>query len=129
MSFQPQDRGLLTFTRGLLKSETELHELSPEFVFAALVSSILGFSSLLLLWVSFVFSFHRVSFLWSWASSVLGLHLSGAEPRLLQPFYIRVTAPGIFRRLCNFLSSVLLQQMFEMVEWCYTSEFYSANKG
>ena len=90
--------------------------MASEFIFAVLVFSMLGFSSLLLLWVSFVFSFHRVSFLPSWASSVLGLHLSGAEPRLLQPFYIQVTAPGIFGRVYNFLSSVLLQQMFEMAE-------------
>ena len=47
---------------GLLESETELCELSAESVFAVLVSSTLGFSSLPLCWVSFTFSFHRVSF-------------------------------------------------------------------
>ena len=40
MSFQPQGRGILTFTGGLLKSDTELHE----FVFIVLVFSMLGFS-------------------------------------------------------------------------------------
>ena len=44
LSFQPQERGLSTFPGGLLKSETVLHELSPEFRFAVLVSSMLGFS-------------------------------------------------------------------------------------
>ena len=33
MSFQPQKRGLPTLIRGLLESETELHELSAEFIF------------------------------------------------------------------------------------------------
>ena len=47
--------------------------------FAVPVSSMLGFLSLPLCWVFFVFSFHRVSFHW------VGLLLAGAQPRLFQP--------------------------------------------
>ena len=36
MSFQPQEGGFPTPTRGLLESETEPHEFSDEFVFAVL---------------------------------------------------------------------------------------------
>ena len=51
MSFQTQGRGLPTPTGGLLASETELHELSAELVFATrfqhagllVTSSVLGF--------------------------------------------------------------------------------------
>ena len=35
-------RGLLTLTRGLLGSETGPHELSAEFVFPVLISSMMG---------------------------------------------------------------------------------------
>ena len=31
----------------------------------------------------------------SWASAVLGPHIAGVEPRLLQPGYIQVTAPDM----------------------------------
>ena len=58
MSFQPQARGPPTLTGGLLEAETELHELSTEFVFAVLVSSTLGFLAFRLCWVFFAFSFH-----------------------------------------------------------------------
>lgn len=54
--------GLPTLSRGLPETETELHELSDEFVFAVLVSSRLGFSSLTLCWVSVLLSFHSVRF-------------------------------------------------------------------
>ena len=62
MSFEPGERGHPTLTGGLLESEIEPYELSAEFVFAVPVSSMLGFLSLPLRWVFFVFSFLRVSF-------------------------------------------------------------------
>jgi len=85
----------LTLTRGLLESETELREFSAKFVFCCP-----GFqhSGLLVTWT--VLGFHCVQLpqheLWlSWASTVLGLCLAGAEPRLLQPGYIGVMAPDM----------------------------------
>ena len=59
-------------TRGLLESETELHELSAEFVFVVPVSSTLGFSLLPLCWVSTTLSFHSMSFLLCLASAWWG---------------------------------------------------------
>ena len=44
-----------------MESETEPPELSVEFVSALPVSSMLGFLSLPLHWISFVFSFHHMS--------------------------------------------------------------------
>ena len=53
MSFQPYERGPPALTGDLRESETELLVLSAEFVFAVLVSRILGFLLLPLLWVFF----------------------------------------------------------------------------
>ena len=64
MSFQPQERGPPTLTGGLLESENEPCELFAQLVFAVLVSGMLGFLSLPLRWVFFVFCFHRGSFWW-----------------------------------------------------------------
>ena len=134
MSFQRLGQGPLTLTGGLLESETELCELSAEFVFAVPVFSILGFSSLPLGWVSLAFSFHHVTFChvtvvglllclvsasWGWAEVV--------SARLHPSYGTRY----IIRGVCNFLDSVLLQQRFEMVDQCYslvTAPFYLANK-
>ena len=64
MSFQPEERGPPSLTGGLLESETKLHELSAELIFAVPVSSMLGFLSPPLCWVFFAFCFHRRSFRW-----------------------------------------------------------------
>ena len=61
MFFQLQGWGPPTLTRGLLESETEPCELSAAFVFAVLVSNRLGFLSLPLCWVFFMFIFHHGS--------------------------------------------------------------------
>ena len=53
MSFQPYEQGPLALTGELRESETELLELSAEFLFALLVSRMLGFLLLPLLWVFF----------------------------------------------------------------------------
>ena len=78
-------QGPPTLTGGLLESETELCELSAEFIFRCpsfqhdgpLVSSLeLRFLLvLLLLW----------ELLLSWAPAVAGLHLAGAMWRFFQP--------------------------------------------
>ena len=85
MSLQPSERGPPTLTGGLLESETELCELSAEFIFRCpsfqhdgpLVSSLeLRFlHALLLLW--------EISLIW--APAVVGLHLAGAARRFFQP--------------------------------------------
>ena len=83
MSFEPQERGHPTLTGGLLESETELRELSAEFVFAVPVSRTLLVTSPAL-------GFLRVQLppwelLLSWAPAVFAFHLSGAKPRLFHP--------------------------------------------
>ena len=75
MSFEPQERGHPTLTGGLLESETELRELSAEFVFAVPVSRTLLVTSPAL-------GFLRVQLPpWelspSWAPAMLAFHLSG----------------------------------------------------
>ena len=85
MSFEPQERGHPTLTGGLLESETELRELSAEFVFHCP-----GFHHAGLLVSSPVLGFLLISLLpWglsaSWAPTVLGLLLAGAMRRLFQP--------------------------------------------
>ena len=83
--------------KDFLESEPGPCELSAECVFAALVSSALGFVSLPLHWASSVFSFH-IQLLPNWDSAVLGLCLTkGAKTRLLQPGYIRALAPDMSR--------------------------------
>ena len=77
-------------TGGLLESETELCELSANFIFAAQFSEP---------WASCQFyyaGFPSLSASTAWAFTELGFccgwpRLVGAEPRLLQPGYIRVT--------------------------------------
>ena len=60
--------------------------------------------------------------LMSWASAVLGLCVTGAKLRLLQPGYIQVMAPEMSGgRVCNFLGSVSPQQRFEKACQCYSS--------
>ena len=78
------ERGPPTVTGGLLESETELHELTAEFVFRCP-----GFQHAGLLVSSLVLRFLRVQLpprqlLLSWAPTVLGL-LVGPKPRLFQP--------------------------------------------
>ena len=83
MSFEPQQRGHPTLTGGLLESETELRELSAEFVFAVPVSRTLLVTSSALGFLRVQLPPWELSL--SWASAVLGLRLVGAEPRLFQP--------------------------------------------
>ena len=88
MSFEPQERGHPTLTGGLLESETELRELSAEFVFAVPVSTMLGFLSLFV--TSPALGFLHVQLPWlellqSLSSAVLGFCLTRAELRLLNP--------------------------------------------
>ena len=85
MSFQPQERGPPTLTGGLLECETELCELSAEFVFPCP-----GFQHAGPLVTSPALDFPRVQLpLWeispSWSPAVLGLLLVGPMPRLFQP--------------------------------------------
>ena len=132
MSFQPQGQGPPTLTRGLLESETELHELFAKFVFVVPVSSAQGFLSLLLCWVSFAFSFHHMSF--QQVGLLLGLVSTSLGPSW--GCFSQVTSetwhPHV-RGVYNFLGSVSLQQRFEIEDQCYSSviaqEFFSANKG
>ena len=93
MSLQSLERGSPTFTGGLLESETELRELSAEFLFHCpgfwhdgplLTSPALGFLCVL-------FPLWELSP--SWAPAVIGLLLAVTTPRLFHPGYIRVTAP------------------------------------
>ena len=55
-----RDKDLLT--RGVLESETEPREPSAKLVFSVWVSSMLGFWSVPLCWISFVFSFNHIIF-------------------------------------------------------------------
>ena len=78
-------------TRGLLESETELHELS------AVCLCCPGFQHTGFLVTSTVMCFHHIQLPQcelspSLASALLGLHFVGAELRLLQPGYIQVTS-------------------------------------
>ena len=61
MSFQPYELGPPALTGDLSESETEVLELSAEFVFAVLASSMMDFLSLPLHWVSFTLSFHHMT--------------------------------------------------------------------
>ena len=85
MSLQSLERGSPTFTGGLLESETELRELSAEFVFRypgfqhagpLVTCPALGFLPIQL---------PPRELLLSWATTVLGLLLVGPRPRLFQP--------------------------------------------
>ena len=84
MSFQQYEQGPPTLTGGLLESETELCELDAKFVTAVLVSGMLGFLSLSLHWVFFVFSFHRGSFHKVGLLLCLASASRGAKLRLFQ---------------------------------------------
>ena len=115
MSFQPQERGPLSLTRGLLESETKPRELSAEFVFTVLVSGMLVFLSLPLCWVFFPFSFHhgvftKVGFCCGWPP----LHRGRAEvvSARLNLSHGTIYVGGV----CNFLVSVSLWQKFEATD-------------
>ena len=85
MSFQAYERGPPTLTGDILESETDLCELSTEFVFAVPVSSTLGFLSLPL-WLGFLcVQLPPWELSPGWASAVFGLCLAGAKLRLFQP--------------------------------------------
>ena len=106
-------------TRGLLESETELHELSAELVFAVLVSSTQASWSLPLWCVSITFSFHSVSFpkfgfCCAWPPP-RGGWAKVASARLRPGHGIRYVG-----RVCDFLISVSPQQRFEMVDQYYS---------
>ena len=120
MSFQPQGQGPPTLTRGLLESETELHELFAKFVFVVPVSSTQGFLSLLLCWVSFAFSFHHMSF--QQVGLLLGLVSTSLGPSwgCFSQVTFETWHPHV-RGVYNFLGSVSLQQRFEIADQCYSS--------
>ena len=85
MSLQQQERGPPTLTGGLLESETELHELSAEFL-----SYCPSFQHDGLLVTSPALGFLYIPLPpWelslSWAPAVLGLLLAGTMLRLFQP--------------------------------------------
>ena len=86
MFFQPQGWGLPTTTGGPLGSETEPSKLSSKFVFVVPVSSTVGFLSLPLCWVFFVFSFHH----WSFCVVGLLLCLASALQGLSQGYFSQV---------------------------------------
>ena len=82
MSFEPQQRGHPTLTGGLLESETELRELSAEFVFAVPVSRTLLVTSSALGFLRVQLPPWELSL--SWAPAVFCLLLVGAMRRLFQ---------------------------------------------
>ena len=85
MSVQPLEQGPPTLTGGLLESETELHELSAEFVFCCLnfqhAGLLVTFPALGFLPVHLL----PQELLPNWAPPVLGLLLAGTTIRLFQP--------------------------------------------
>ena len=90
-------------------------KLSAEFVFAVPVSSTLGFMSLPLRWVFFLFHFHRGSFRWVG----LLLCLASASQGLSQGCFSWVKYKSQHHRcpgVCNFLGSVSLQQKVEVTD-------------
>ena len=128
MSFPPKGRGPPTLTSSLLEPETELCELSAEFVSAALVSSMLGFLSLPLHWGSFR------SASTAWAFTKWGFCCAQPPPRRGQAKVVSARShpshgPRYMLGEFNFLGSVLPQQRFEMVGQCHSSEVYSASEG
>ena len=85
MSFQPQERGPPTLAGGLLESETELRELSAQFIFHCPSFQHAG---LLVIFAALGFlhvQLPRQELSLSWASAVFFLRLAGAKPRLYQP--------------------------------------------
>ena len=133
MFFQLQGWGPPTLTRGLLESETEPCELSAAFVFAVLVSNMLGFLSLPLCWVFFMFIFHHGSL------AELGFWCAWPPPHRVQakvvssrlnPSHGTIYVPGVW----DFLSSVSPQQKFEAtgrptLQLHVTAQFYLVSKG
>ena len=123
---------LLTLTRGLLESETELRELSAKFVFAVPDSSTLGFLLLGLHWVSIAFSFHSTKFGWV----VLLLCLASASQGLSQGCFSQLTLESQhqicqesvqFPRFC--LTRAKISNTRPVLQLGYSSEFYSTSKG
>ena len=78
MSFQPYELGPPALTGDLSESETEVLELSAEFVFAVLVSRMLGFFATSPALGLLLIQLPQPELLSSWASAVLGLCLTGA---------------------------------------------------
>ena len=86
-----------------------------QFVFAVLVSSTLGFLSLPLCWVFFVFCFHRRSFCWVGLLLCLVSSSRGWGEVVSAMLNLRnciIDVSGV----CNFLDSVLSQQKFEVTD-------------
>ena len=84
------------------------------------VSSMLGFWSLPLCWVSFTFSFHSVHFHWLELLLCLASALLGPSRGCFSqshPSHGTRYVSGV----CHFLGSVLPQQRFETVDQCYSS--------
>ena len=100
---------------GLLESETLPRELSAEFVLAVPFASTLGFLSLPLCWVFFMFSFchrsfRRVGLLLCFASALRGR--TEVVSARLNPRNGTIDVGGA----CNFLGSVLPQQKFDAMD-------------
>ena len=115
MSFQPQERGLTTPTRGLLESEPELHELSAKFAFASRFLACwaschchcTGFSSHS---ASTVGAFTELGFCCAWPLSRRGR--AEVVSARLDPSHGTINV----RRMCDFLGFVSLQQQFEVMD-------------
>ena len=115
MSFQSEEGGLPTPSRGLLESETEPHELSAEFIFALPVaarrassstptSPALGFSSCS---ASTTGPFAELGSCCAWP-----LPCRGRAEVVTARLNLRNSTVDV-RGVCNFFSSVLPQQKFE----------------
>ena len=88
----------------------------PSLTFAVPVSSTLGFLSLPLRWLFFLFHFHRGSV----RCVGLLLCLASASQGLSQGCFSRVKYESQHYRcrgVCNFLGSVSLQQKFKVTDW------------
>ena len=113
-------QGPSTLARGLSESEIELCEISAEFVFVVPFSSMLGFLSLPLYWVSFAFSFQHMSF----HQVVLFLCLVSAswgQPEVVSARLNPSQSSGYVGGVCNYHHSVWLQQRFGTPDQCYSS--------
>ena len=132
MSLHAQGWGPPTLTGGLLESETERCELCAEFVFANLISSAVGFSSLPLHWASISFSFHHVRFcqiglLLCLVSTSLGLSW-GCFSQVKSESWHQIHLGSVqFPRFC--LTAAEVWNSGPVLKLCYRSEFYLASKG
>ena len=139
MSFQPQERGPPTLAGGLLESETELRELSAQFIFhcpsfqhAGLLVTSPALDFLCLLLPPWELSL-------SWAPALLGLLLAGGRIEVvsarLNPSHGTIDVRGV----CHFLGSVSSQQKSEVMDVkalgasqlsdSVAAQFYLENKG